>query len=394
MDIALSVAGLVSISSALCSHLIHYYQSWASQDKVVLSIIQRIAALDLRNVLDHCKANKPPATLQERAILVKRKAIYPFRERTIRDLERNVDALLGDLGICNTLLHLWSSTASKVWSVDRAATIAGGSDRGVSDRPATHSQEIAYLDSQTQNGFNELLVVLQALNVSSDTALASPNSLARSMIQNPSLHRELCSIVLDNAASTSRCVFERYPKTHRKITIGAVDLKASLFVGGGGSAISMALNLRAFRNPFSPALRMLRDCYYAVFNGHVPSPQETLLQLRQIYSSGQASPVDVDNHGRNALYICFDIASHLDSSSAMCGFVMWWLELQDLGLHGQKLMNTERILLATMTGGRSDQMVIAFPDTNTLLSTNPYLSAAPRSGPQKISSYMRPRDLN
>lgn len=70
------------------------------------------------------------------------------------------------------------------------------------------------------------------------------------------------------------------------------------------NSIGMQLSIRSFMNPQSPALKFLYKCWYRVLVlGQDIQPEPILRELQRYYSDGKASPLDVDEFGRNALFV-------------------------------------------------------------------------------------------
>lgn len=218
----------------------------------------------------------------------------------------------------------------------------------VSAQSITQTRDLRELTVIIQRGFGELRRALEASKVASESQSTLLKHMAGAVTYKPYLHRELCAMTFDGMMQVSKRTEYRRLKgqwskdfgiaklireekvagahsrdhshftprathTSYRIRIGywRMFLKKTIEAvftwqrGSGGSSISAGLNVRAFMNPSSPALCLLQKHHFNAGLGLrlPPSPKEVVAQLKRFYRDGQASPLDVDCNGSNALFV-------------------------------------------------------------------------------------------
>lgn len=145
MEVASGIAGLISLSITACNGLVSYYQSWSSQDEAIAALQQsltdshrilrlfhkplaRISAEQIEPeavehinklrqclktnlekldaVLTRCHANRAPRDVHERIVLMRKKALYPFKKQTVRELAQVTNDIRANLSLCIVALQL------------------------------------------------------------------------------------------------------------------------------------------------------------------------------------------------------------------------------------------------------------------------------------------------
>lgn len=269
-------------------------------------------------------------------------------QTTTQSTEAKVDKLHSQLQNAEDDIQ---SAGAEVFAMAEQGRVISASLSGLNRQTVlqsnAQSEGFAALATQMQNGFARMQKALEAGSVSSNSERPLPELLARAMMSKPSLHRELCDASFNSSSQCLRCTNHFPLRFRRRTRLGitefiqeyedkrvhshdcplytpkttSISYRARLnplkwFLnrtveaaftwsqGPGGSLISAGLNIRVFVNPDSPALKYLEILQeQAEDTGRTKCPKKVLRELKQYYCDGQASPLDVDERGTNALLV-------------------------------------------------------------------------------------------
>jgi len=217
----------------------------------------------------------------------------------------------------------------------------------LSNRSGSQADEISALTKLIEMSFSETFQEMANNRSSLGDTLSPANMLATMIIQKPSIHRAICSQTLEQSARMGLCKCRRRPwKKRQQRQLGFLSLfgeeqdisshsrscqffnksnKESLYgvrignlksfltttveiafqhkAGAGGAAISLKMSIRSIFRPRSPTFSLLSK-YFDTARREIPvEPSSVLKEIRRLYTSGQASPYDTDEVGRNALFV-------------------------------------------------------------------------------------------